>query len=219
MTRRDDDTTGPIQLIPFAERSERTQKLVLDQLERELPTLSHEYRLIVEYLSIEMTQRLSEIDSRKLAAADSMPRQIRELAEELRETRSRVAELEDYRLTLTGKADRNGRIGELSERVSDLEERVPKDLQQRIPVSAHERSREKSTLATVSWIGLKLLGFVSIIAGLIGVAAMKVQSKYDHVVEQRVRDQVWRDGVGSNFDRLDHDVDRLFNLFNLKRTE
>lgn len=134
-----------------------------------------------------------------------VPANVERRADDVRigEIAGRVRELESWRLTLTGVADRNGRIGKLAEDVADLRADVG---------TSEERRTERAVIAAVRWARGKMLAAIGAIGVLIGGAAYSIKAGYDAAAEARGRDAEWRHGV-------DKDLDRLFKFFHIDRSK
>ena len=182
--------------IMFAQRVER------DVAAQGYPFTARDAALL-DALSLEMAQRLAEMHSTMIAARTPIPPRVRTLEDT-------VARHEEKWLQLTGVADSNGRVGRIVDRIADIEARVPKD--------AEERVAEKSAIASARWINTKISAAVIAVVLALGSGVTMVKSKYDAVIEKRARDAAWREAIDASFSRIDKDINRLFELFNLNRT-
>lgn len=108
--------------------------------------LSNEWQAVVDAIVVEVAQRTAEQRAAHLAAADGLPRRVREL-EAWRDDVAR------WRLGLTGVADTNGRLGRIEARIAR---------------TAEERAAEVATLAGIRWTAAKVLAAVGVAATIAG---------------------------------------------------
>lgn len=112
----------------------------------------------------------------------------------------RMAEIERRLNDLVGPDLRDGRIGRI---------------EARIPASSEERASEKAVVASIRWGTAKIMVALFALASLVGGSAWSLREGYERSIAAKASAEtsaeIWR----AVFDR---DLDRLYALFNLKRT-
>lgn len=164
-----DDEATPLPVMAAEILSRVEGRLLMSPRERE----------IADAISDELVARVGEYIARARHVADAIPRRLAVL--ELHR-----AELDKWRLALTGVADRNGRIGELHERVDDLHEALggPDEAKVTRTIAADVRAiRRRLTAAALS------------AAAAIGVAAWGLIGSHDAGVAAAARLQMRLDAA------------------------
>ena len=172
-----------------------------------------EWQAVVDAIVVEISQRTAEQRARELAAADSLPRRVRELE-------VRVGEHEAKHLRLTGANEGNGAIGDLRRRIAeavaeqDRADSMIIDQVSGIRVdlgTTEERRKERAVLGSIRWVGLKVVAALGALGLLVGHYAGTLKDRYDDSIARHAQDEAWRAAV-------DRDLARLFATFNLPRS-
>lgn len=115
--------------------------------------LTDELRLLVEAMASVVARTVAALEARVHTQRDHVPRRLAELE-------TFAADMRAWRLSLTGVADTNGRMGQADQRMDRIEERIPATLEQRLA--------EVATIRSVRWSAAKLLVAVGTAATIAG---------------------------------------------------